>query len=55
MSVWQDKATFGRFLDQAVNNGNLDVVDEIFHPELFPSRYEGKGWVHYAAEPRVEK
>ena len=25
---------------------------EIFHPELFPSRYEGKGWMRYAAEPR---
>jgi iron complex transport system substrate-binding protein len=34
---------------------SLEVLAEIFHPELFPSRYEGKGWVHYAAEPRVEK
>lgn len=50
MSVWQDKATFGRFLDQAVNNGNLDVVDEIFHPEFvgyFPDSQEpAKGVAH---------
>lgn len=31
MSMWENKAAFGRFLDQAVNNGNLTVVDEIFH------------------------
>lgn len=31
---FEHKATFARFLDQAVNNGNLDVVDEIFHPEF---------------------
>jgi iron complex transport system substrate-binding protein len=34
---------------------SLEMLAEIFHPELFPSRYEGKGWVHYTAEPRVEK
>ena len=34
MSTWEHKATFARFLDQAVNNGNLKVVDEIFHPEF---------------------
>ena len=34
---------------------SLEILAEIFHPELFPSRYEGKGWMHYAAEPSVEK
>jgi iron complex transport system substrate-binding protein len=34
---------------------SLEMLAEIFHPELFPSRHEGKGWVHYTAEPRVEK
>jgi iron complex transport system substrate-binding protein len=34
---------------------SLEMLAEIFHPELFPSRYEGKGWMHYVAEPRVEK
>jgi iron complex transport system substrate-binding protein len=31
---------------------SLEILAEIFHPELFPSRYEGKGWMRYAAEPR---
>jgi ABC-type Fe3+-hydroxamate transport system, periplasmic component len=26
---------------------SLEILAEIFHPELFPSRYEGKGWVRY--------
>jgi iron complex transport system substrate-binding protein len=30
----------------------LEILAEIFHPELFPSGYEGKSWMHYAAEPR---
>ena len=34
---------------------SLEILAEIFHPELFPPRYEGKGWMHYAAEPSVEK
>jgi iron complex transport system substrate-binding protein len=34
---------------------SLEIMAEIFHPELFPSRYEGKGWMHYPAEPRVNK
>ena len=34
---------------------SLEILAEIFHPELFPSRYEGKGWMYYAAEPSVEK
>jgi len=34
---------------------SLEMLAEIFHPELFPSRYEGKGWMHYVAEPRVKK
>jgi iron complex transport system substrate-binding protein len=34
---------------------SLEILAEIFHPELFPSRYEGKGWMHYSAKPRVEK
>jgi hypothetical protein len=32
-----------------------EILAEICHPELFPSRYEGKGWMRYAAEPSVEK
>jgi iron complex transport system substrate-binding protein len=31
---------------------SLEILAEIFHPELFPSRYEGKGWVRY--QPRQE-
>jgi iron complex transport system substrate-binding protein len=34
---------------------SLEILAEIFHPELFPSRHEGKGWMQYAADPRVEK
>ncbi|MGI8852231.1 MAG: hypothetical protein ACR2GC_02815 [Methyloceanibacter sp.] len=34
---------------------SLEILAEIFQPELFPSRYEGKGWMHYVAEPRVER
>jgi iron complex transport system substrate-binding protein len=34
---------------------SLEMLAEILHPELFPSRHEGKGWVRHAAEPRVEK
>ena len=34
---------------------SLEILAEIFQPELFPSRYEGKGWLHYVAEPRVER
>jgi hypothetical protein len=34
MSMWKNKAAFARFLDQAVNNGNLKVVDEIFHQDF---------------------
>jgi iron complex transport system substrate-binding protein len=34
---------------------SLEMLAEIFHPELFPSGHEGKGWMHYAAEPRVDK
>jgi iron complex transport system substrate-binding protein len=30
---------------------SLESLAEIFHPELFPSRYEGKGWMRYSAEP----
>ena len=26
---------------------SLEILAEIFHPELFPSRYEGKGWISY--------
>jgi iron complex transport system substrate-binding protein len=33
---------------------SLEILAEIFHPELFPSQYEGKGWMRYTAEPRVE-
>ena len=31
---------------------SLEILAEIFHPELFSFRYEGKGWMHYKAEPR---
>jgi hypothetical protein len=31
------------------------MLAEIFHPELFPPRHEGKGWMCYAGEPRVEQ
>ena len=34
---------------------SLEILAEIFHPELFTSRYEGKGWMRYPAEPGVEK
>ena len=34
MSMWEDKATFSRFLDQAVNNGNVGVIQEIFHEQF---------------------
>ena len=34
---------------------SLEILAEIFHPEVFPPRYEAKGWMHYAAEPSVEK
>ena len=26
---------------------SLESWPEIFHPELFPSRYEGRGWMRY--------
>jgi iron complex transport system substrate-binding protein len=29
---------------------SLEMLAEIFHPELFPSLYEGKGWMRYAGE-----
>jgi len=32
MSACTDEATFHRFVEQAVNNGRLDVIDEIFQP-----------------------
>jgi iron complex transport system substrate-binding protein len=34
---------------------SLEILAEIFHPELFPSRYEGKGWMRYPVEPGVNK
>jgi iron complex transport system substrate-binding protein len=34
---------------------SLEMLAEIFHPELFPSCHEGKGWMRYAAEPRVPR
>jgi len=30
---------------------SLEMLAEIFHPELFAFRYEGKGWMRYSAEP----
>jgi iron complex transport system substrate-binding protein len=29
---------------------SLEIMAEIFHPELFPSRHEGEGWMRYAGE-----
>jgi iron complex transport system substrate-binding protein len=29
---------------------SLEILAEIFLPELFPSRHEGKGWMRYAGE-----
>ena len=34
---------------------SLEILAEIFHPEVFSSRYKGKGWMRFPAEPRVEK
>jgi iron complex transport system substrate-binding protein len=28
---------------------SLEIMAEIFHPELFPSRHEGEGWIRYVA------
>jgi iron complex transport system substrate-binding protein len=32
---------------------SLEMLAEIFHPELFPSRYEGRGWMRYPGKLRV--
>jgi iron complex transport system substrate-binding protein len=32
---------------------SLEMLAEIFHPELFAPRYEGTSWMRYPAEPRV--
>ncbi len=29
---------------------SLEILAEIFHPELFHARHEGKGWMRYASE-----
>jgi hypothetical protein len=45
MSTRTSKAAFCRFLDQAVNNGNLAVVDDIVHPDFtgyFPDAVDPK-------------
>jgi hypothetical protein len=34
---------------------SLEILAEIFHPEIFPSCYEGKGWMRYPAESRVNE
>jgi iron complex transport system substrate-binding protein len=34
---------------------SLEILAEIFHPELFPSRYERKGWLRYEAKPRMRE
>jgi iron complex transport system substrate-binding protein len=34
---------------------SLEMLAEIFHPELFPSHNEGKAWMRYAGGPTVEK
>lgn len=43
MSMKASKAAFCRFLDQAVNNGNFAVIDQIVHPDFlgyFPDAVE---------------
>jgi ABC-type Fe3+-hydroxamate transport system substrate-binding protein len=30
---------------------SLEILAEVFHPELFPSRHERKGWMRYRAVP----
>ena len=34
---------------------SLEILAEIFHPEFFPSRYEGRGWIRYPAKPRANE
>jgi iron complex transport system substrate-binding protein len=34
---------------------SLGILAEIFHPQLFSSRYEGKGWMDYATQQRAEQ
>ena len=34
MSAWSKKASFCRFLDQTVNNGDYDILDQVFHPNF---------------------
>jgi hypothetical protein len=34
VTAWAKKTTFSRFLDQVVNNGEFDILEEIFHPEF---------------------
>jgi iron complex transport system substrate-binding protein len=34
---------------------SLEILAEIFHPELFPSRYDGKGWMRYPVEPKANE
>lgn len=33
----------------------LEILAEILHPELFPSRYEGKAWMRYPVETEVNR
>jgi len=35
--------------------GDRIAQARIFHPELFPSRYEGKAWMRYPADPKVNE
>lgn len=32
---------------------SLEILAEILHPELFPPRYEGEAWMHYASEATI--
>jgi iron complex transport system substrate-binding protein len=34
---------------------SLEMLAEIFHPDLFPFRHEWKGWVRYPAKPSVNE
>ena len=32
---------------------SLEILAEVIHPEVFPARFQGSGWVRYA-DPEVD-
>jgi iron complex transport system substrate-binding protein len=34
---------------------SLEILAEIFHPEVFPAGHEGTGWKRYAGASRLEQ